>query len=85
VRILRWGGRAKPFVQEAENQTTVLKAFQDRGWPEWIANPLPHDPEIPRRRKLLTAVKNLNRTLKGWSICFHADTKKDLIGWERLV
>jgi hypothetical protein len=85
VRVLRWGGRAKPFVQEAKNQTTVLKAFQAGGWPEWIPNPLPPDPEIPRRRKLLTTVKNLNRALKGWPLSFRAGTKKDLIGWERLV
>ena len=85
VRVLRWGDRAKVFVQEAESQTTVLKAFQASGWPEWIANPLPPDPEIPRPRKLLTTVKNLNRTLKGWPLSFRAGTKRDLIGWERLV
>ena len=63
----------------------MLKAFQASGWPEWIANPLPPDPDIPRRRKLLTTVKNLNRARKDWPLRFRADTKKGLIGWERLV
>jgi hypothetical protein len=84
--ILCWGNLFKVYSQEAECQREVLRAIDELGWlQEWIKNPLPHDPVIPRHRKLLTVVKNLDRTFRDWPMRFHADTKRDLIRWERLV
>ena len=57
-------------------KTIILELLQQR--------PEIHE-QLRMSRKLLTTVKNLNRTLKGWPLSFRAGTKRDLIGWERLV
>ncbi len=60
-RELSWGEEVcKRFRQPAKNQTLILDAFEEEGWPSRIDDPLPGDSEIDTRQRLANAVRALN-------------------------
>jgi len=61
LRELSFGGAVcKRYKQPAPHQTTILKVFQETGWPAKIDDPLPYTSESKRRDRLTNAVKKLN-------------------------
>lgn len=50
----------KHFKQPAQNQETVLAAFEDEGWPRRIDDPLRPNPDIVPKVRLRETVKALN-------------------------
>src|SRR5207244_13138937 len=61
-RILRIGSHiAKRLHKPAASQEPVLDAFQTRGWPRSIPDPLPRVPDLDPQRHLNDTLKNLNR------------------------
>jgi len=83
--VLTWQGQYKHYREDALAPRAILGAFQQAGWCESIENPLPEDPQIPRVQLLETTVSNLNRSLKGWGIRFHAEGKGSRVRWEAFV
>ena len=61
----------------ASNMLCILNAFQARGWPVRIRDPLPGLPDFVRLHK---AIESLNRGLKR--IVFRADGTGAGIRWE---
>jgi len=76
---LRWRGLVKEFLQDGENQVSVVKEFCAQGWPEWIKITLPNDGAVDERNQLRNTVQNLNRAFKSWPLEFHANTKRMII------
>ena len=66
----------------AENQVAVLDAFQDKGWPGRIGNPIPEKPTIVPQRQMHETIDGLNEGLTG--IKFRADGSGEGIVWEPL-
>ncbi len=58
----------------------LLDAFAQQGWPEWIANPLPHQPGMSRKQRLRQTIEKLNQGLSSPGIRFHA--AKGGVRWE---
>jgi hypothetical protein len=82
-QALYFKGRLLAFFKGAAHVIgLILNAFDEQGWPRFVASPLGgrgHD-----RRQLRNAVDNLNRKL-GWSdIRFYLDRTGSRIYWEPL-
>jgi hypothetical protein len=85
---LRFRGRlVRRFRNAASNQRTVLDAFQSRGWPEWLQDPLPapENQRINLKRRLHDTIKNLNREHEASGLHFHAADSGRAVGWRRLA
>jgi hypothetical protein len=81
-RVLRVGDRVvKWFRSPSPNQELVLTAFQEEGWPSWIADPLPPKPEQCPKRRLSDTIKCLNRCQEHNLIIFRGDGKGEGIVW----
>ena len=73
-RELRIGDRVvKQFKWPAENQERVLDAFQSKGWPSRIDDPLLPRPDICPKRRLHDTLKCLNRKQANELIKFRGD------------
>ena len=73
-RELRVGDQVvKQFKWPAENQERVLNAFQDKGWPRRIEDPLLPHPGICPKRRLHDTLKCLNRKQLHELIKFRGD------------
>jgi hypothetical protein len=73
-RELRVGDRVvKKFKWPAENQERVLDAFQEKGWPLRIDDPLQPHPNICPKRRLHDTLKCLNRKQANELIKFRGD------------
>ena len=68
----------------ARNQLALLAAFQARGWPRRIDNPLASNGHARRAQALADAVHGLNRNLRAKVIRFHADEKGRSVWYELL-
>jgi hypothetical protein len=73
----------KQFKCPAQNQETVLSAFQEEGWPQTIFDPLIPHPEQNSKRRLADTIKCLNRKQKTQLITFRGDGSGQGIMWER--
>jgi hypothetical protein len=51
----------KEFHQPAENQVTLLTAFEEEGWPPRIDDPLPPSGGIDPKERLHEAIRRLNQ------------------------
>jgi hypothetical protein len=70
-RELRVGGElVKRFTQPAENQETILSAFEEEGWPWHIDDPLPQVLGQDPKERLHKTVNNLNRGQHGPRVHF---------------
>ena len=74
----------KAFPVPAPNQEQVLAAFEARGWPPGIADPLPPHEGTPSRQRLHDCINALNRRQRVRLIRFRGDGKGSGIVWERL-
>ncbi len=63
----------KRFKWPAENQTGILDAFENHGWPRKIMDPLPGDSKVCPKRRLHDAIKCLNRKQLHKLIKFRGD------------
>ena len=74
ARELRVGNVViKRFKWPAENQERVLDAFEAKGWPPRIENPLDQHPSICPKRRLHDTIKCLNRKQLNELIKFRGD------------
>ena len=65
-RELWFGNRLiKQFQVPAANQEIVLDAFEERGWPPCIDDPLPTDGEVDPKHRLQNTLLRLNRRHKS--------------------
>jgi hypothetical protein len=73
----------KEFKQLAPEQEKILKAFQRRGWPARIVNPLTRRPgDAAAKIHLGEVLKRLNRCQEQALIRFHGDGTGRGITWE---
>jgi hypothetical protein len=85
-RELRWGGALiKRFRLPAANQTSILSAFQEEGWPAHIDDPLPQVAGLDPQARLHDAIKGLNRHQVRRLLRFAADGTGEGIIWEPLM
>jgi hypothetical protein len=85
LRELHFGARlVKRFHEPADNQETILAAFEEEGWPLRIDDPLSPTPAISAKRRLRDAIKNLNRHQIHRLIRFRGDGRGQGILWEAL-
>lgn len=84
-RELRVGDRLiKRYKVPAPNQTTILSAFQEEGWPPRIDDPLAPQPECDPKRRLNDTIKSLNRHHCTRAIRFVGDGTGTGVCWEIL-
>ena len=72
----------KRFRWPANNQETVLMAFEEDGWPDRIDDPLPPQPEQDPKRRLHDTIKCLNRNQINQSLRFHGDGTGQGVRWD---
>jgi hypothetical protein len=72
----------KRFRTQAVNQTTVLCAFEEDGWPDRIDDPLPPLQGLDSKHRLHDTIKCLNRGHKVPLIRFRGDGTGQGIIWE---
>jgi hypothetical protein len=83
TRILRVDGMiVKCFKWRAENQETILTAFQEESWRRRIDDPLPPKPEQDSKRRLSDTIKCLNRKQMRQLIHFRGDGTGQGVVWE---
>jgi hypothetical protein len=85
-RTLWFGSQIlKTFNVPAGNQEIVLAAFEDRGWPRCIDNPIPPLDGIDAKRRLHNTLKRLNRSHKRPLIRFAGSGNGQGVRWERII
>jgi hypothetical protein len=72
----------KHFAGPAPNQQAVLSAFQEKGWPPQIHNPIPPAPEQDQKIRLRDTIKSLNAHQKNRLIHFLGDGTGKGVRWE---
>ena len=83
LRELSYGGvLVKRFKTPAPNQVRIIKAFHEEGWPPRIDDPLPPVSDQDSRRRLIDAIRYLNRNQANSLIRFHGDGTGRGILWE---
>jgi hypothetical protein len=81
AKELSFGGRlAKRFRRHAPNQSLILEALQEEGWPGGIDDPLPRVRGILPKRRLRDTVSDLNDGLE--LIRFMCDGTGEGVRWE---
>lgn len=71
----------KRFKWPANNQETVLMAFEEDGWPPRIDDPLPPQPDQDSKRRLHDTIKCLNRNQVNHAMSFHGDGTGQGVLW----
>jgi hypothetical protein len=72
----------KRIVHAADDQETVLRAFQEDGWCRVIDDPLPPKPGGNPAQRLRNTVGNLNRGLLAGRGRFYTHNRCTAIRWE---
>jgi hypothetical protein len=72
----------KRFKVKAVNQTRVLSAFEEEGWPPSIDDPLPRCPRVDAKRRLHDTINSLNRNQQTPLIRFLGNGTGEAFGWE---
>jgi hypothetical protein len=81
-RELRVGDRlVKRFRQPASCQETILRAFDEKGWPRVMPDPLPPEKGRCAQRRLHDTVNNLNRNQRQALIRFYVTGNGRRVGW----
>jgi hypothetical protein len=62
------------------DQETILRAFDEEGWPDFIFDPLHSKGERPRKRRLAEAIKLLNQQ-EVRLVCFSSIRKGQAVSW----
>lgn len=86
-RLMYQGKLIKHFRCPAQNQETILSAFQEEGWPQRISDPIPPSKETDSKQRLHDAIRSLNRNQTNLLIKFHGDGTGEGVLWspENLV
>jgi hypothetical protein len=74
----------KRFCVPAENQQTILSAFEEEGWAIHIDDPLPPADGIDPKRRLHSTIQCLNRNQRAHMLNFHGDGTGRGVRWELL-
>ena len=72
----------QPRFPPGRSPKTILRAFQEEGWPIRIDDPLPQQSERVPSRRLLDAIKALNRHHEVQVVRFHGDGNGSGVLWE---
>jgi hypothetical protein len=72
----------KQFRQSSPNQESVLKAFQEEGWPPAIDDPLPHRPGSDPKCRLRNTIQSLNSHQTNRALRFRGDGSGERVLWE---
>lgn len=84
-RELRYRGQVvKRYRVPAKNQSLVLTAFQEEGWPGYIDDPLRPSHELDSKHRLQVTIKSLNRNQLTPLIKFHGNGSGLQIYWEAI-
>ena len=80
---LYFDGRiVKQFTWGATNQTIILSAFQEEGWPARIDDPLIPIASVHSKRRLSDTIKCLNRKQQNKLLQFRGDGTGQGVVWE---
>jgi hypothetical protein len=79
------GEVVKRFLRFAPDQQPVLDALERLGWPAFLHNPFAAEGETRARRRLVNAVKCLNRRMVRPLIRFVLSANRDNVGWRLLA
>jgi hypothetical protein len=74
----------KQFSVPAENQETILSAFEEEAWAVHIDDPLPPAAGIDPKRRLHSTIQCLNRNQRTHLLNFHGDGTGCGVRWELL-
>jgi hypothetical protein len=77
------GQVVKALRRPAPNQELILQAFEEEGWPERIADPLPVLPGMPAKRRLHETIQSLNAGHDDRVLVFQGDGTGEGILWHR--
>lgn len=80
-RLMYQGKLVKHFRCPAQNQETILSAFQEEGWPERISDPIPPSKETESKQRLHDAIRSLNRNQTNSLIKFRGDGTGEGVLW----
>lgn len=84
-RELWWQDRLiKEFHRPAINQVTILKAFEEEGWPARIDDPLPQSRGIDPKVRLHDTIKSLNRHHFHSILSFRGDGSGKGVLWRKV-
>ena len=72
----------KRYRVPAKNQSLVLTAFQEEGWPVFIDDPLRPINEQDSKHRLQVTIKSLNRRQLAPLIKFHGNGSGLQVYWE---
>lgn len=72
---------AREFYRPAPLQETILAAFEEDGWPEWIDDPLPTKHGVDAKRRLHSTVHDLNAGLRAQLLHFYVNGGGQRIYW----
>ena len=74
-RLYFRGELIKRYRRPAPLHWLILSAFQEDGWPEFIDDPLPPDPNLRQHphERLRDVVRGVNRSLNGSGIHFECN------------
>jgi DNA-binding NarL/FixJ family response regulator len=84
-RELTVGGvLVKSFHQTSRNQSAILAAFEEEGWPMRIDDPLRQLGDVDPKERLRATIKSLNRHQQSQLLRFAADGTGEGIQWHFL-
>ena len=72
----------KRFRQPSPLQELLLTAFEEEGWPQRIADPLPRHPEQNPKRRLHDTIRSLNLNQRAPLMRFGGDGTGEGMIWE---
>ncbi len=75
------GVLVKKYRQAARNQSKILEAFEEEGWPREIDDPLPFERGLDPKARLRQTVKDLNSSTKNAGIRFSVTRAREGVGW----
>src|SRR5262249_10862733 len=82
-RELSLDGRVvKRYRVPAQNQETILGAFEEEGWPEHIDDPLPVRGDIDPRTRLHDVINRLNSRQRNPLLRFHGNGTGTGVLWK---
>lgn len=85
ARELRWGSRVvKKYSKPAENQTAILAAFEELGWPRVMDDPLPGKPGIEATKQLGDTVRALHKNMLLPLVEFFRDGTGERVCWRKV-
>ncbi len=80
-RLMYQGKLVKHFRCPAQNQETILSAFQEEDWPQRISDPIPPSKETESKQRLHDAIRSLNRNQTNSLVKFRGDGTGEGILW----